>query len=352
MRLHRWLSLPSALILLVVCLSGTVFVYADEIMSLIHKPYATVPVVGTKHLPVEKLRDTLHDRFPTYHVGNVVIFKDPHAAYKFLIFNKEEGIQTVFVNPYNAEILGCSKAHNFFYIVAHLHSELLLGAVGAWIVKIATILFLVILITGFLLWKPKKLTSSNYQNFFTLKRSKTFRKMAFNHHRILGFYAVAILLVLALTGTVMAFDTLQRLVNKAFTSKDSIHRDFTTAGSKSSKDLVSIDRVIQPLLEQADVKMVKISLMRKENEEPYMILAGDKIDILTYNGSMKQYDCHSGMEIQDSAIKAQSETNNFLLKLHLGQWGGWLSKLLTFLSGLIASYLIVTGLVIWYNKRR
>jgi uncharacterized iron-regulated membrane protein len=351
-QLHRWLSLSSAVVLFVVCLSGTVFVYADEIMALIHKPYATVPVIETQRLSVEELRDSIKKRFPSYNVGNVVIFKNPHNAYKFLIFNKKDGIQTVFVNPFNAEILGFSKAHNFFYLIAHLHSELLLGAVGAWIVKIGTMLFLIILITGFLLWKPKKLTSSNYKNFFTLKRSKTFRSRAFNHHRILGFYALLMLLMLTLTGTIMAFDPLQNLVVKAFSRSESKRNEMAYNLQTTPEKFVSIDHILKPLLDQPDVRLVKVGLMRREKDDPYMVLSGDKIDILTYNGLMRQYDCHSGLEIQNPAIKSQSNAENLILKLHLGQWGGWLSKLLTFISGLIASYLIVTGVVIWWNKRR
>jgi uncharacterized iron-regulated membrane protein len=59
----------------------------------------------------------------------------------------------------------------------------------------------------------------------------------------------------------------------------------------------------------------------------------------------------SGEELTDRKGGVNAEVENMLMSLHSGKWLGWFGELLTFLSGIIGAYLIVTGVIIWWNRR-
>lgn len=52
------------------------------------------------------------------------------------------------MDPYTGEILKDDPTIYFFYVAAHLHSQLLLHKPGFWVVAVCTIIFLIELITG------------------------------------------------------------------------------------------------------------------------------------------------------------------------------------------------------------
>lgn len=57
------------------------------------------------------------------------------------------------------------------------------------------------------------------------------------------------------------------------------------------------------------------------------------------------------IKIPEQVLK-QEKIENLVWGLHTGNWMGALSKLITFIGGVIASSLPVTGFLIWWNKRR
>src|SRR5690606_11844945 len=94
---------------------------------------------------------------------------DESAYVQFRAFNQgKEGLDVfwygdqvkyfyrVYINPYTGEVL---KAENtkweFFNIVLWLHMSLLLGELGHELVAYGVLLFVVLLITGLVLWWPK-----------------------------------------------------------------------------------------------------------------------------------------------------------------------------------------------------
>lgn len=370
--LHKWLSLPSALILFVVCLSGSLFVYTDNLLSLLHRPYERVEAMDGVPVSIETIQAELAKANPEFRVVNVTVHKDRTKAYKYLLRSKDGGLKSVFVHPVTGVVTGESRAHHFFYLLAHLHSELLLGKVGNWVVKVATIVFVLLLVTGFFLWKPKQLTRHNARHFFTLHASKTTRKRAFNHHRILGFYGLGLLLLLSLTGLVMAFEPLSHQVARAY-GADYCHLEVRrthapanvtqvsgTGGDAptsldtlvaGSRNAFSVDRLVQEQLEKDGIDMVKVALSRRFAEAPLTMVAAHRIGILTHNGVPQLYDWQTGSPLTDGNALAEAKAHNLIMRIHIGNWAGGLGKFLTFLAGLIGSYLIITGLVIWWNRR-
>lgn len=344
-KIHLWLALPSAIILFIVFITGSIFTYTDELLNLYHSPYSKVSI-GEKMIPVEDIIKELEIAYPRTKAASLIVKNNPESSYRFLMFNKTKGLSNVFVNPYTGEILGESRAHQFFYTVAHLHGELLLGKVGEWIVKIATIIMLILVITGFIVWYPKKLTPKNRKNFFALNLKKKFRLTAHNHHSVLGFYFTAIMLLLVITGIIMAFHPLSDGIAKAIGGgKSGVVSDYI-----NSKNRVPLLNIIEKMEQKKGVEEMRIALMTRNDNGITRIIAGNFIGILTYNGDVFFVDKVTGKEIQDTKERANIEAENLIMELHTGKWMGWFGKFVTFFSGVAGAYLIITGIVIWWNK--
>lgn len=346
-KIHLWFALPSAIVLFIVFITGSLFTYTDELLDVFHRPYSNI-AVGEVKMPVEDIVKNIQDVYPKDKVASLVAYNKPNRSYRFLLFSKENGIRNVFADPYTGVILGESRAHQFFYSLAHLHGELMLGETGSWVVKIATIIMLILIISGLVLWLPKKITSKNWKNYFTFNHKHTYKRIAFDHHRVLGFYFGGLLLLLVLTGIIMAFKPLSNTVavamgggGKSVVVSDSIH-------SVKREPLL---KIIEKISKQGNVKEMRIALLSREDNGLVKVAAGKEIGILTFNGDVYFADRVTGELVKNDVEKANAKAENLMMTLHTGNWGGWFGKLTTCLSGLIGAYLIVTGLIVWWNKQ-
>ncbi len=65
------------------------------------------------------------------------------------------------------------------------------------------------------------------------------------------------------------------------------------------------------------------------------------------------YDRYSGQKIEvNPKIIQHEKTENVVWQLHMGQWWGQIGKLSTFLAGLVATSLPITGFLIWWGRRK
>ncbi|MEM8806566.1 MAG: PepSY domain-containing protein [Cyanobacteria bacterium P01_G01_bin.38] len=107
---------------------------------------------------------------------------------------------TVFVNPYTGQLLGEQDADNNLQANARrLHSEIMLGTWGDYLVELAACWALVLLISGIYLWFPRR----NLSIFGTLiPRLWSQNKRIFwrDLHAVPGFYGVLLVGFLILTG--------------------------------------------------------------------------------------------------------------------------------------------------------
>jgi len=64
------------------------------------------------------------------------------------------------------------------------------------------------------------------------------------------------------------------------------------------------------------------------------------------------YNRYTGNKIQiDRKAITHEKTKNVVWQLHMGQWWGQIGKLFTFITGIIATSLSITGFLIWWGRR-
>lgn len=354
--LHLYPGLVSAIIVFFVCITGTIIVYSDEIIELSAGDARYVAEVKESKVSVDDLINIIKKEYPKRKaVSYLVAYKDPQRSVRFNTFSKEEGLRMVYIDQYTGKILKDDPTIYFFYITAHLHDSFLLGKTGQWIVDIATLIFIIELVTGLCLWWPKRWNKTARNGSLKIKWKSTTKRLNYDLHKVLGFYAFGFLLLLSLTGLIIAFEPLSTFILKssgADTSHQWEEKIPQFQADKQAYDLnILIDKVFT---EYPQKEEVQIATYKLESSGYYFLRVADRIGLKSAQQLIfKAYDRFSGeaIDIPESALKHE-KIENMIWVLHMGNWMGPVGKFVTFMAGLIATSLPVTGFFIWRSKRR
>ncbi|PWG79924.1 PepSY-associated TM helix domain-containing protein [Pararcticibacter amylolyticus] len=353
--IHLWPSLISAIILIVVCLTGTIIVYCDEIINFANRDVLYVQHVKKEKLPVETLIAGFRKEYPERrNPGYMVTYRDPARTVKFNSFDKKKGLRLVYMDPYTGRILKDDGTIYFFYITAHLHNSLLWHGTGEWIIDIATIIFLVELITGLILWWPAKWTKTTREQSFRIKWKARFRRLNYDLHNVLGFYSLTVVAILTITGLIIAFKPLAGFTVSSFGGDPSHAWEKKLPAFKREKQPQDLYRIIdRAFADQPWAQEARVSTYTLDSAGYYMFSLTRMAGLKSQDGNFPVFaDRYTGatLNIPEGAILHENIENTYW-SLHMGTWMGWFGKLVTFTGGLIATSLPITGFYIWWGRR-
>lgn len=354
-KLHLWLGLISAPLVFFICLTGTIVVFGDEIIELSAGDARYVKEVRHEKIPVEtileKLKQTYPDRTTPFYM---VAYQDPQRSLRFNTYSKQRGLSMVYVDQYTGAILKDDPTIYFFFIFAHLHHSLLLHEPGAWIVDISTIVFIIALITGFFIWLPKKWDKRHSQSSFLIKWKSNSKRLNYDLHKILGFYSLGFVLMLSLTGLIVGFQSWTDFTIDFFGGDARLNWKKNMTKYESPKPAYPIHKIIETTFEKYPDKNEIQFFTYFKDAGYYYLKASEKVALKnTTDQQFLAYSKHNGKEVQLPEETYRTESiENLIWMLHMGTWHGMLGKIITFVGGLIATGLPVTGFIIWMNKRR
>ncbi|MCW3467658.1 PepSY-associated TM helix domain-containing protein [Chitinophaga nivalis] len=353
--LHLWLGLSSGIIIFVVCLSGTIFVFCDDIIDWrAGKAISVQEAKGPQMTPeqlIAAFRKANPDRKPFYFVA----YKDRTSSFKIASADKQQQFKFTWVNPYTGEMLATDGAYYFFYTIAHIHSQLLLHEPGNLIVEMATFIFLLELIGGLILWWPKKWNKSGKEQCFKIKWKGKWRRVNYDLHNVLGFYSLLPALMLTVTGLIIVNKTMNKTLHQALGGQSGAYqamRKFAPAYDANST-VMPLQTILDRQFAQDGVTQVRLTIPPKDSVTTYYAIAGSRIGLKGYDGKMTLMNKYTGeaMAIPVALQKAE-RIENMNMNLHLGFWYGWTGKIITFMVGLICTSLPITGFLIWWGRRK
>ena len=261
---HLWIGLPSGIIVLLICLSGTIYVFNTEIRELSSPElYKVSHAANAQRLSAEELIRTV-SRETGGKVISIKIPADPERSFVLTVRKPEEsksgekkgekvsgraeeagkgsgaerakgkagagaaekpgpparGVQYM-VDPYSGKILGSSADKNavseFMQMMFSLHRWLLLDRIeepligelpnrklGSYISGTATILFTLGVITGIIIWFPQKIR--NWKQGLKIKWNANWKRVNHDIHNSLGFYSCIFLFLMGITGPQWSFE--------------------------------------------------------------------------------------------------------------------------------------------------
>jgi len=365
--LHKWLGILSGIVVVIISLTGCIYVFQDELKLYFYpeRYYIQNQVDAKQHLPVseffvlaqkainEKEKISRLDLYPAK--DRTWVFrasKNDNEAFGH--WNYQIYYKRVFINPYSGEVQAVENTkYEFFNLVLQAHMNLLLGKkIGHAVVGISTIIFVILLLSGIVLWWPKKWKKKTLKKAFSLSFAVKWKRLVYDLHQVLGFYSFFLALIIALTGLVFAYPGFKDFYIKTIDIFDSKVTQQTENVYPSVK-LHTVDAALDyTIATHRDADMMSLRLRGDEGKQDIQVrLQKNKTsDFLWYYFDLNTGRIENIKSDESNSVGNQAAAMNY--DLHTGGLGGIGLKSLYFILSLICASLPITGYLIWLNKRK
>jgi len=238
--------------------------------------------------------------------------------------------------------------------VLQLHMNLLLGnAIGTMITGTAVLCFFLLLLSGLILWFPRKFTVKGFKKGLLLKWSIGWKRFFYDLHNVLGFYALLPALLIALTGLVFAFTWADNAVQFVANGVKSVEKRVIPKSTPiEGHPAATTDKVVGFLLKKhQDADMFSIRFREKDTDplDIQVRLAKNRTHLFEWY-YFDKVNAKMLMRYNDRSIIGGEKFRSMNYDLHTGAYAGILSKMLALLICLLCASMPVTGYVMWYNK--
>lgn len=368
--LHRWLGLVTGLVVFILSVSACLFVFHHEITQWARSELLFVEQEhSSQTLPIKELQEKAAQALDVEHLPyGLVTYKDSDRNWSAIYykgggdgwtyFGTIKDYRTLYINPYNGEVAGIvNEEEDFFQIIKGLHWSLLLATpIGQPVVVWSTVIFIILLISGMILWWPKRLNKAGRQKSFKIKWGANWRRMNYDLHNVLGFYFLVISLIIGLTGLYWYFPSAQK----------GLH--FLGTGEFKLPPAPAKKAVSTPPANQAGVSPMDVAYVNAWSEYPqaFSIAIAAPVDSLEtiraevrpdgetyYQNSILQFDQYTGELLQANRYSEQNAGEKLLsmnYDIHVGAIGGLPGKIIAFLASLVCASLPVSGFLIWWDR--
>ena len=380
-KIHLWLSVPTGIIITLVCFSGAMLVFEKEITEAIKPELYFVKEAKGEPIPMQQLMEKVEETLPdSVSISGVTVFADSTRTYQVSLSKPRRA--SIYVNQYTGEVTGRSERLPFFNTMFHLHRWLLgsSSGVGKLLTGICTLVLVFILITGILMWltnRNKPLKAS-----LAIHVTKGWGRFWHDLHVAGGIYATIFLLAMALTGLTWSFSWYRTGFYACFgvesSEKGGAHGEGGNShgegrGSRGEGRYSHGDgrnnhegkrgegrgfhrrspyRHWDDVLNEVALKNPGYQQITLKPEVAEVVPEGR----LSMRATDKySYDRRSG-EITDvqlySAGKKDTKVRSGVYMVHTGSWGGIITRILNFLAAFIGATLPLTGYWLWFRRKR
>lgn len=390
-KIHLWLSVPFGLIITLVCFSGAMLVFENEVNEWFRRDLYYVETVKESPLSMDKLLEKVATTLPdSVAVTGVSISSDPGRAYQVSLSKPRRA--SLYVDQYTGEVKGKSERSGFFMFMFRMHRWLLDSMNpgnegifwGKMIVGVSTLLLVFVLISGIVIWWPR--TRKALKNSLKITATKGWRRFWYDLHVAGGMYALIFLLAMALTGLTWSFPWYRTAFYKVFgvevqqraaqgheQKSDAQKRDTKLAAHREKKregnEVRKGERSRRPENNHSDMYSVTSPFvywqeiydkLRRQNPEYKQISISSGTASVSFNrfGNQRASDRYSfntdnGEFTETSLYQHQDKSGKirgWIYSVHVGNWGGMFTRILTFIAALLGAALPLTGYYLWIKR--
>ncbi len=390
-KIHLWLSVPFGLIITLVCFSGAMLVFENEVNEWFRRDLYYVETVKESPLSMDKLLEKVATTLPdSVSVTGVSISSDPGRAYQVSLSKPRRA--SLYVDQYTGEVKGKSERSGFFMFMFRMHRWLLDSMNpgnegifwGKMIVGVSTLLLVFVLISGIVIWWPR--TRKALKNSLKITATKGWRRFWYDLHVAGGMYALIFLLAMALTGLTWSFPWYRTAFYKVFgvevqqraaqgheQKSDAQKRDTKLAAHREKKregnEVRKGERSRRPENNHSDMYSVTSPFvywqeiydkLGRQNPEYKQISISSGTASVSFNrfGNQRASDRYSfntdnGEFTETSLYQHQDKSGKirgWIYSVHVGNWGGMFTRILTFIAALLGAALPLTGYYLWIKR--
>ena len=231
-----------------------------------------------------------------------------------------------------------------------LHWQLLAGETGATIMGLAGIAIMVLIVSGLVAWWPRR---GHVRNALRWKRNAASVRRLYDIHKLLAVSSVMVLFVVVPTGVMLEFPQYTRPMLSGVSPLFAAPPMRVEPGTRSALPLDALvaraqsrfpDGALAWIETPGDaVSPVRISFYRPG--EPSRRFPRTNVWLDPYSGAILGVRDGRSEDVGDMVL-------NWLHPLHAGEAMGFVGRLLVFLSGIAIAALAVTGVWRWLVRNR
>lgn len=376
LKFHLWLAVPFGIIVTLICFSGAMLVFEPEAVKVLRHDILYVDNPQHTALPIDILVKNVEKTLPEdVKVTGVTMYSDPEFACKVNLSKPRRA--AVYVDQYTGKVKGKYERPAFFDFMQRLHRWLLdsrddSGGVfwGRTIVGISTIVFVLVLLSGVVIWWPR--TARILRNSLKITTSKSRHLLWRSLHVAGGMYVLLLLLAMALTGLTWSFTWYSKGFYALFGVNEVPKSGAVAYAEQQAKDAANAKNKTGKADDNAgkDEKTADVyaewqgvyDTLRARNVKFDNITVSDGTADVAFGGLGNQraadkytFNPADGRIISVSLYAdgdTSSKIRGWILSVHMGSWGGLLTRILWFIAALFGSTLPITGYYLWIRRLR
>jgi uncharacterized iron-regulated membrane protein len=371
--IHLAVGLAIGIIILSMSVTGTLLAFEPQITewSERHVRSIAAPAPGAARVSLDTLLATARLELPGARPADIRL--RPEASATVAVgFGKEKG--SVHLDPYTGKVVGKdSKTHAFLYQVEQWHRWL--GSKKIWkpVIDAVSLGFAFMVLSGIYLWWPRKWSRSALKSITVPDFKLAGKARDWNWHNAAGFWMAPLLLIIALTGTIIGYRWASDLVYvlSGNTPPPKPPAEKEAAGSKPGKERMGVSEGrsahqdasgpktagLDSLLARAQGKIpVWSSIVLRLSQKPgapvtailtepgfWRAYARSQLQLDPVTGGILKWEPYSG-------FNSGKKLRTWVVPIHTGRALGIPGQLLAAVAAFTAGLLVWTGLALSWRR--
>ena len=354
--LHLVAGVTAGLVILLMSVTGVLLAFERQIVAFAERDLRVSAADASRTpLPLSQLVASASQALPDAKPSNVLMRSDRFAPVA-IAFGREH---TLFVNPYTGAVLGegAKGVRGFFEANENLHRWLAMKGDGRdrgkAITGASNLAFLFIVLSGLVIWIPRRFTRRAFATATFFRRGLRGRARDFNWHQVLGIWAFVPLVAIVFSGVVISYPWATRLVYRAFDSTPPKPQQQGNERGGGKLDPALLDRVANG----ARAEAVRVAPRWQSISVRLPVSAKGPVTIALDEGNGARPDKRSQLLVDPKTAgvvehktyarqEAGQQARAWLRWIHTGEAGGIAGQIVAMLATAAAVVLVYTGLAL------
>ncbi|UII28531.1 PepSY domain-containing protein [Fulvivirga maritima] len=354
-QIHLWLGLVIGQPLFVVAITGAILVFEEELEPLVAPAlYTSNSSPKGSFYPLDSIMEEVQHQAQDQVIQRIYLEADSSRSVLVQTADKLGDRHVYAVDRYTGKIQTYGLLHKqFFRVVLELHRYLLADKVGKAITGVCCLCFVIIIISGLVLWVPKKMRNAKQR--LKIKWTASSKRLNWDLHVVPGFYVALFALIIALTGLVWSYKWYEGIIYYTTDGKPKPSLRLDNNTSAGSFGQFSVDEMVQQVHASFPFEGdVRLTFGDTATNQSIMVQKVNIETLIPNQGSFIYFDGRNGDIIKTvpyADLTTGTKIRRLVYPIHTGSILGWPTKVLAFITCLIIASSPITGFFIWRGRK-
>lgn len=361
---HGWLGIIFSVMLCLIFWAGALSLFRAEIQHWAESVHYSIDD-SKPDMPLATLIDNTVANYAFDNTKSLAV-RLPHHPHQYINLyldikddaRKQLGITSPFINvkvdPKTGAIIDDNGAFNLANFLYRLHYNLNLSKVGMYSIGIVTLFFSVALLSGIVI-HAKKIVS----HFFSYRIHKS-RTHFLDLHNVIGVISLPYTLMYALTGLIFNLIIVYQITFAVALYNGDANQLLQDAGyprdqsqplTQTSQNMTSWEPLLQKTRNEYG-EVTRLRFVKYGDDSATVSMRGMYADRFTKQFEVV-YQIKTGEQLHEGGVAHNNfqQGIEFLQELHFGSFGSIDTRIVYFLLALGVVVVIITGNILWIEKR-